>query len=545
MKKYKLALILTFTLLINANAQTWQWVKAGSDSCPDQVQTVCTDANGNSYIVGTFGGSFLTGCNSYMLFDSDSVWESGVNQLFLVKYSPSGNVVWVKSIGGNNPNIGNCNNCESAISLFYDSANNAIYLTGKLYGSATFGSTNLFGGGEMFLTRIDLSGNFIWANLYGNYSTRAQVSTDLSGNVFLAGSSNDSIYFDSIGIPAGSFWAKLDANGKAIWAKIIATNAGSGSLFFVGNSIYSFFGTTNDTAWIDTSLFISNTSHNNIFAKFDSLANIQWLTSFYSNTSSNFYAAPAKDAADNFYITGIFYSDIHFGATSLTSPGSSDFYLAKYDVNGNLIWVRQGNATNAAATGSIATTADGNTYIAGGFNGNLTLGTYNISSATSNEIFIARYNNNGDCLGALQLGAAIPPAAIATDNSGNVFVTARFNPPNYTLGGFTLNTFGGVFIAKHDVITGIEGEGRIASNQLIIYANPNDGKCNITIPDVFQREKNLTLSIFDNNGKLIQQIPVQFNENKIKLNLESEAKGVYNVTLSNGTKNYSGKIIFE
>ena len=34
-------------------------------------------------------------------------------------------------------------------------------------------------------------------------------------------------------------------------------------------------------------------------------------------------------------------------------------------------------------------------------------------------------------------------------------------------------------------------------------------------------------------------------ENKISINLEAEAKGIYNVTLSNGKKSYAGKIIFE
>ena len=98
---------------------------------------------------------------------------------------------------------------------------------------------------------------------------------------------------------------------------------------------------------------------------------------------------------------------------------------------------------------------------------------------------------------------------------------------------------------KIELLLKHRGEGRVANNQLIIYANPNQGKCNITIPDEFQHEKNLTLSIFDNNGKLIQQIPVQMNENKIKLNLQAEAKGIYNVTLSNGSKSYNGKIVFE
>ena len=82
-------------------------------------------------------------------------------------------------------------------------------------------------------------------------------------------------------------------------------------------------------------------------------------------------------------------------------------------------------------------------------------------------------------------------------------------------------------------------------NNLIIYANPNAGKCNITVPDEFLHEQNLTLSIFDNTGKLIQQKTLQMNDGKIKLNLEAEAKGIYNVTLGNGVKSYSGKIVFE
>ena len=103
-----------------------------------------------------------------------------------------------------------------------------------------------------------------------------------------------------------------------------------------------------------------------------------------------------------------------------------------------------------------------------------------------------------------------------------------------------------VFIAKLDVFTGVEeGEGRTANNQLIIYANPTTGKSNITVPDDFVNEKFLTLSIYDNIGKLIQQKTLEMNDGKIELNLESEAKGIYNVTLSNKKKSYNGKIIFE
>lgn len=65
------------------------------------------------------------------------------------------------------------------------------------------------------------------------------------------------------------------------------------------------------------------------------------------------------------------------------------------------------------------------------------------------------------------------------------------------------------------------------------------------MPDDFVNEKNLVLSIYDNKGKLIQQKTLEMNDGNIKLNLEQEAKGVYNVVLSNNKKSYNGKIVFE
>lgn len=46
-------------------------------------------------------------------------------------------------------------------------------------------------------------------------------------------------------------------------------------------------------------------------------------------------------------------------------------------------------------------------------------------------------------------------------------------------------------------------------------------------------------------GKSIQQVPVEATQEKVKINMQEEAKGIYNATLSNGTKIYSGKIVFE
>jgi hypothetical protein len=51
--------------------------------------------------------------------------------------------------------------------------------------------------------------------------------------------------------------------------------------------------------------------------------------------------------------------------------------------------------------------------------------------------------------------------------------------------------------------------------------------------------------IYNAQGSLIQKQPIQQVENHIKLNLEAEASGMYNVSLGDGYKMYYGKIVFE
>ena len=103
-----------------------------------------------------------------------------------------------------------------------------------------------------------------------------------------------------------------------------------------------------------------------------------------------------------------------------------------------------------------------------------------------------------------------------------------------------------MFIAKIDAVTGFDGELKsFENNSLLIYANPNTGKCNIIVPDEFVNEQNLVLGIFSITGQLIRQQKLVMSEDKIFLDLEAEAKGIYTATLSNGKKTYTGKIIFE
>jgi len=79
---------------------------------------------------------------------------------------------------------------------------------------------------------------------------------------------------------------------------------------------------------------------------------------------------------------------------------------------------------------------------------------------------------------------------------------------------------------------------------IVIYPNPTTGMCTITIPDEFLYESNLTLSIYDNTGKLLQQIEINNGAEDFSLKLDHRAKGIYMVVLSNGKKSYKGRVMF-
>ena len=116
-----------------------------------------------------------------------------------------------------------------------------------------------------------------------------------------------------------------------------------------------------------------------------------------------------------------------------------------------------------------------------------------------------------------------------------------------TIGTNTFTSYGDkdIFVAKCGQITGIGEKKMTTSDRLMIYANPNDGKCTIIIPDDFINEQNLTLTIFDSKGRTIQTDPVELDGNKTRINIQAEASGMYNIILTNRKKSYSGKIVFK
>jgi len=243
--------------------------------------------------------------------------------------------------------------------------------------------------------------------------------------------------------------------------------------------------------------------------------------------------------------TGGFGDTIAFSANLITTlPNMTDMFLVKLNKDGNVQWLKQTHADHAEGVDLISDT-DGNTYVTGYFNGEGSFGNYKIQSLSTKDMFLARYSTTGECKGVINFANG-NGNGLSQDVDGNPLFMFLFYGMT-TVGRNSFESYGSTdfIFAKCSPITGLEEPQKNEQNSLRIYANPNTGKCNITIPDEFKNDKNLRLQIFDHKGRLIQQAAIENAEDKIKLNIEARAKGMYTAILSNGKKTYSGKIVFE
>lgn len=129
-----------------------------------------------------------------------------------------------------------------------------------------------------------------------------------------------------------------------------------------------------------------------------------------------------------------------------TKAGGLDAFVAKYDTNGNKVWVRQLGTAGTDSSSGVAADPAGNVYVAGDTTGALDGQT----SAGAADLFIAKYDANGNKQWTRQLGTNLDDAAqaLTADAAGNLYVAGRTNGAidgQASAGGYD------GFVTKYDV----------------------------------------------------------------------------------------------
>ena len=269
-------------------------------------------------------------------------------------------------------------------------------------------------------------------------------------------------------------WVKSAGGTGYDAAGSVSTDA-NGNVYIVG-----VFGNPDITFGLTT---LTNVGGFDIFiTKYDSTGNLIWAKSA-GGTFSESCLSVTNDDSGNVYISGYFTSPtITFGSTTLinadNSGNSCDIFIAKYDAGGNVLWAKSAGGSVNDFSYSISTDDIGNIYMSGAFtSSNIAFDSIVLANASNSgiaNIFIAKYDANGNVLWAKSTGGTYPAygASVTTDVSGYLYISGEFSSPTITFGSITLtnanNTgnYQDFFIAKYDSVGNVVWAKSAGGNDL-------------------------------------------------------------------------------
>ncbi len=196
--------------------------------------------------------------------------------------------------------------------------------------------------------------------------------------------------------------------------------------------------------------------------------------------------AVTSTAAGDVYVAGFYLSStMTIGATTLTNAGANDIFLARYDDSGSPIWAKSIGGSNNDNPTSLTCDAGGNLYMTGYFKStSLTFGTYTLTNTGNNDMFLVKYDLNGNVLWATSATGAGDEIgySVTADAGGHIYVGGYYgsSPSHFDTTSLSMVGGGDMFIAKYDASNGHEiwargagGTGQDQTNSVCTDASGN------------------------------------------------------------------------
>ena len=427
---------------------------------------------------------------------------------------------------------------------------------------------------DIFIQKLDSSGNFLWAKRIGGNDVGGEVGhgivLDNTGNVYITGEFEGSVDFDpgvgvfdltAVGmIPSTSdiFILKLDTDGHFLWAKNMGGNSDdTGTAITIDDSGYvyttgRFIGEVDFDPNTPVYNLTSNGGFDIFIQKLDTNGKLVWAKNIGGDGSETVNAI-AVDDLGNVHITGSFYGLIDLnpgiGVHQLNLENGA-FYILKLDSLGGFLWAKSIGGVHHDESHGIILDDIGNVYTTGVFRDTVDFDpgpTSKILTALGNsDIFIQKLNANGDFLWAKSMGGAWydDSYSVSLDDDGKVYVVGSFTEttdfdPNESTYRLTSKGSSDIFVLKLNEFGNVDLEKNLQPSQLTLHPNPSNGLVNITLPEgVHQAQVHLANTL----GQTVYQQPIQPTQNQ--LNLTHLPNGIYHVTMrfSLGVE-YRGKMI--
>lgn len=415
-----------------------------------------------------------------------------------------------------------------------------------------------YGGNDVFICKLDSTGNIEWAKVYSGPSMEAATYIEQTP---------DSGYIVNAVYDGGNFYSKiwllrLNAIGDTLWTKVYSAGNGGTSLTSnnnlasFNNNIYGLAGyfrppanfyssfiitTLSDGTILTTKLYSLSPFGSSLFSIDKTLvpgfvmagsvgkttsevAILLIRTDPYGDTlwtkkytfAQNDGAYDVKQTADSgFIVTGISYNGWNF-----------DMVLLKTDSVGSIAWSKINNFNNNELGSSVEQTTD---------SGYIVCGSSQLLMGTDENLYVLKTNQFGDTLWTRTFGGS------GTDNGLYIKQT---KDGGYIIAGYNGSVGnGGAYIIKTDSLGLVSSTTGVAELnnplQLVIYPNPSNGEFNVQLNGI---ANNAQLEIYTSSGERLVQRTV-CNKTLETVNLKGHPEGMYLCALRTGTQVYYRKLI--
>lgn len=406
----KLFFYLTFFYFFSQNVIAQNtWLKNFGSLKSDNFDIVKTDDSNNVYIAGRFGGSMNIGDTTILKQGSNTY------NYFIAKFNENGTFKWITSFVNAGYN-------ETVSALAIDKSGN-VYMAIQYNG---------------MLLKYDVNGKLlIQKSPTAWYARYSNIEIDTNNNIWIGGSfSQYNFSFD--GLPAmphnggtSLYIAKLDSN---LIAKMVIP---------IGcNSLSSRVGRI---ALKDSLIYIIGNTDNDVYIGADTFKNAKIITACFNTkgiykwaravnpigiTSSEHIWDIAVSDSQQVVITGLFYDPIKIGNITLSNSNNKEnFFIASYDINGNLLWAKKSTTIYSSGNG-VEFTPNGKIALVVDYNFSFSLGSISVGDGVSNKRYasIVSLDKNGNTEWIKSLGQKdwTYGVDLTIDKKGNWYMGGTF-----------------------------------------------------------------------------------------------------------------------
>ncbi len=319
------------------------WAVKFDGSATNHAYTIALDTAENVHITGQLTDTMDADPGAGIDYLTDTGWGGQ----FIIQLDSAGNYNWGISAGNGGPN-------EITYGLSIDTDDMGyVYTSGAFGGTVDFdpsagvASQTAVGYRDVFVSKYDALGNYIWVKTMGGTDIEEayNVAVDDDGNVYSSGYFNLSGDFDpGAGVHTLTsngaydvFVSKLDAAGNFLWAKNIGGGSFDGcyGMALTDAGVYT-IGHLIGTGDFDPgpgTFNLTATINGTFISLLDPAGNFGWAG--LMGASASYYGVLGSNHAQSIYAAGDFAGTGDFdpgtGTLNLTANDSNDVYVLRLD----------------------------------------------------------------------------------------------------------------------------------------------------------------------------------------------------------------------